>query len=180
MVRTDDLVIHGRLPLWQRHGRAAVASIATPAGRCQRAFDQLWRGELIGPRGRRSCSRAGGTATIERLPFQRMERISQALALGRIENIFVPSLQIASARRPEVRPGREMDRYQAANVSYRKVWTADKLIVGHASVEPCKEMLQPKMPSLRERRKISSRDTGPGKALPFNPGAAFRKASWAA
>ena len=27
---------------------------------------------------------------------------------------------------------------------------------------------------------ICSRDIGPGKALPFNPGVAFRKASWAA
>ena len=77
---------------------------------------------------------------------------------------------------PEFRPGRKIDGHHAANVSYRKVWSADKLIVSQACIEPSKEMLKPKTPSLRERRNLFE-DTGPGKALPFNPGVAFRKAS---
>jgi len=56
--------------------------------------------------------------------------------------------------RPELRPGRKIDGHQAANVSYRKVWSADKLIVGQACIEPCKEMLKPKTPSLHERRNL--------------------------
>jgi hypothetical protein len=32
--------------------------------------------------------------------------------------------------RPEFRPGRKIDGHHAADVSYRKVWSADKLIVG--------------------------------------------------
>src|SRR5215470_7442469 len=54
--------------------------------------------------------------------------------------------------RPEFRPSRKIDGHHAANVSYRKVWSADKLIVGQARIEPRKEMLKPKTPSLRERR----------------------------
>src|SRR6516225_5023650 len=54
--------------------------------------------------------------------------------------------------RPEFRPGRKIDGHHGANVSYRKVWSADKLIVGQPRIEPRKEMLKPKMPSLRERR----------------------------
>ena len=56
--------------------------------------------------------------------------------------------------RPEFRPGREIDGYHAAYVSYRKVWSADKLIVGEARIEPSKEMLKPKTPSLRQRRNL--------------------------
>src|SRR6516164_1472779 len=54
--------------------------------------------------------------------------------------------------RPEFRPGRKIHGHHAADVSYRKVWSADKLIVGQAGIEPCKEMLKPKTPSLRELR----------------------------
>ena len=53
--------------------------------------------------------------------------------------------------RPDLRPGRKIDRHHAADVSYREVWSADKLIVGQARIEPCKEMLKSKTPSLRER-----------------------------
>src|SRR6516165_7534633 len=56
--------------------------------------------------------------------------------------------------RPEFRPGRKIDGHHPANVSYRKVWSADKLIVGQARIEPCKEMLKPNTPSLRERRNL--------------------------
>ena len=52
--------------------------------------------------------------------------------------------------RPEFRPGRKIDGDHPANVSYRKVWSADMLIVGQARIEPCKEMPKPKTPSLRE------------------------------
>src|SRR5215831_16756981 len=54
--------------------------------------------------------------------------------------------------RPEFRPCRKIDGHHGANVSYRKVWSADKLIVGQPRTEPRKEMLKPKTPSLRERR----------------------------
>src|SRR6516164_8485973 len=56
--------------------------------------------------------------------------------------------------RLEFRPGRKIDGHHAANVSYRKVWSADKLIVGQACIESCKEMLKPNTPSLRERRNL--------------------------
>src|SRR6516165_12670685 len=56
--------------------------------------------------------------------------------------------------RPEFRPGRKVDGHHAADVSYRKMWSADKLIVGQARIEPRKEMLKPKAPSLRERRNL--------------------------
>ena len=42
--------------------------------------------------------------------------------------------------RREFHPGRKVDGHHAADVSYRKVWPADKLIVGQARIEPCKEM----------------------------------------
>ena len=56
--------------------------------------------------------------------------------------------------RPEFRPGRKIDGHHAANVSYREVWSADKLIVGQARIEPRKEMPKPKTPSLREGRNL--------------------------
>jgi hypothetical protein len=56
--------------------------------------------------------------------------------------------------RREFRPGREVDGHHAADVSYRKVWSADKFIVCQARIEPCKEMLNPKTASLRERRDL--------------------------
>src|SRR5262249_49264587 len=56
--------------------------------------------------------------------------------------------------RPEFRPCRKIDGHHGANVSYRKVWSADKLIVGQPRTEPRKEMLKPKTPSLRERRNL--------------------------
>ena len=56
--------------------------------------------------------------------------------------------------RPEFRPGRKIDGDHPANVSYRKVWSADMLIVGQARIEPCKEMPKPKTPSLREGRNL--------------------------
>ena len=56
--------------------------------------------------------------------------------------------------RPEFRPGRKIDGHHAANVSYRKVRSADKLIVSQARIEPSKEMLKPKTPSLCERRNL--------------------------
>jgi hypothetical protein len=56
--------------------------------------------------------------------------------------------------RLELCPGRKIDGHQAANVSYRKLWSADKLIVDPARIEPCKEMLKPKTPPLRERRNL--------------------------
>ena len=56
--------------------------------------------------------------------------------------------------RPEFRPGRKIDGYHAANISYRKVWSADKLIVGQTRIEPSKEMLKPETPSLRQRRNL--------------------------
>ena len=56
--------------------------------------------------------------------------------------------------RLDFRPGRQIDGHHAANVSYREMWSADKLIVGQAHIEPCKEMLNPKTPSLRERRNL--------------------------
>src|SRR6516162_2949349 len=68
--------------------------------------------------------------------------------------------------RREFRPGRKVDGHHAADVSYRKVWSADKLIVGHARIEPCKEMLNPKTSSLRERRDLfEGYRTGQGSAL---------------
>ena len=59
--------------------------------------------------------------------------------------------------RPKFRPRRKIDGHHAANVSYRKVWSADKRIVGQARIEPSKEMLEPKTPSLRERRNLFER-----------------------
>src|SRR6516225_7963968 len=56
--------------------------------------------------------------------------------------------------RPEFRPGRKIDGHHAADVSYRELWSADKLIVGQARIEPCKEMLKAKTPSLRKRRDL--------------------------
>jgi hypothetical protein len=56
--------------------------------------------------------------------------------------------------RPEFRPGRKIDGHHAANVSYRKVRSADKLIVSQARFKPSKEMLKPKTPSLCERRNL--------------------------
>src|SRR6516164_935758 len=68
--------------------------------------------------------------------------------------------------RREFRPGRKIDGHQAANVSYRKVWSANKLIVGQTRIEPCKEMLKPKAPSFRERRNLfEGYRTGQGPAL---------------
>src|SRR6516164_1157341 len=68
--------------------------------------------------------------------------------------------------RREFRPGRKIDSHHAADVSYRKVWSADKLTVGQARIEPCKEMLKPKTPSLRERRNLfEGYRTGQGSAL---------------
>src|SRR5215470_16534772 len=67
---------------------------------------------------------------------------------------------------PEFRPARKIDGHHAANVSYRKVWSADKLIVGQAHIEPCKEMLKRKTPWLRERRNLfEGYWTGQGSAL---------------
>src|SRR5215813_10269903 len=61
--------------------------------------------------------------------------------------------------RREFRPGRKV-------VSYREVWSADKLIVCQARIEPCKEMLKPKTASLRERRDLfEGYRTGQGSAL---------------
>ena len=60
--------------------------------------------------------------------------------------------------RREFHPGRKIDGHHAADVSYRKVWPADKLIVGQARIEPCKEMLKPKTPALRERRNLFEGD----------------------
>jgi hypothetical protein len=77
--------------------------------------------------------------------------------------------------RPEFRPGRKIDCDHPANVSYRKVWSADILIVGQAR-KKCRSRRHPRSASAG----ICSRDTGPGKALLFNPGVAFRKASRAA
>jgi hypothetical protein len=68
--------------------------------------------------------------------------------------------------RPEFRPGRKIDGHHAADVGYSKVWSANKLIVGQARVEPCKEMLKPKSPSLRERRNLfKGYRTGQGSVL---------------
>src|SRR6516162_2134189 len=68
--------------------------------------------------------------------------------------------------RPEFRRGRKIDGHHAADVSYREVWSADKLIVGQARIEPCEEMLNPKTPSLRERRDLcEGYRTGQGSAL---------------
>src|SRR3974390_1651320 len=68
--------------------------------------------------------------------------------------------------RPELRPGRKIDGHHSANVSYRKVWSADKLIVGQARIEPCKEMLKPKTPSLGERQDLfEGHRPGQGSAL---------------
>src|SRR6516162_4503527 len=68
--------------------------------------------------------------------------------------------------RPEFRPGRKIDGHHAADVSYRELWSADKLIVGQARIEPCKEMLKAKTPSLRERRNLfEGYRTGQGSAL---------------
>src|SRR6516165_3238441 len=68
--------------------------------------------------------------------------------------------------RPEFRPGRKIDGHHAADVSYRKMWSADKLILGQARIEPCKEMLKPKTPSLRECRNLfEGYRTGQGSAL---------------
>src|SRR5215472_3489287 len=68
--------------------------------------------------------------------------------------------------RPEFRPGRKIDSDHPANISYRKVWSADILIVGQARIEPCKEMPKPKTPSLRERRNLfEGYRTGQGSAL---------------
>jgi hypothetical protein len=67
---------------------------------------------------------------------------------------------------PEFRPSRKIDGQHAAYVSYRKVWSTDKLIVGQTRIEPCKEMLKPKTPSLRERRNLfEGYRTGQGSAL---------------
>jgi len=41
--------------------------------------------------------------------------------------------------RREFRPGRKVDGHHAADVSYREVWSADKLIVGQARIEPAKK-----------------------------------------
>src|SRR5215471_16290439 len=73
--------------------------------------------------------------------------------------------------RPEFRPGRKIDGHHAADVSYRKVWSANKLIVGQARIEPCKEMLKPKTPSLRECRNLfEGYRTGQGSALQSRSG----------
>ena len=60
-------------------------------------------------------------------------------------------------RRCEFGPGRKIDGHHAANVGDRKVWSADKLIVGQARIEPCKEMLKSNTPSLRQRRNLFER-----------------------
>src|SRR3974390_1777377 len=76
--------------------------------------------------------------------------------------------------RPEFRPSRKIDGHHAADVSYRKMWSADKLIVGQARIEPCKEMLKPKTPSLRERWNLfEGHRTGQGSAL--QPGSGISK-----
>ena len=68
--------------------------------------------------------------------------------------------------RREFRRGRKVGGHHAADVSYRKVWSADKLIIGQARIEPCEEMLNPKTPSLRERRNLfEGYETGQGSAL---------------
>src|SRR3974377_729683 len=73
--------------------------------------------------------------------------------------------------RPEFRPGRKIDGHHPANVSYRKVWSADKLIVGQVRIEPCKEMLKPNTPSLRERRNLfEGYRTGQGSTLQARSG----------
>src|SRR5438309_6436719 len=82
-------------------------------------------------------------------------------------NVPVPSLQMAEILgRPDFRPGRQIDGRQAADVGDRKVWSADKCMVGQAGIEPYKEMLKPKTPSLRERRNLfQGHRTGQGSAL---------------
>jgi hypothetical protein len=68
--------------------------------------------------------------------------------------------------RPKFRPRQKIDGHHAANVSYRKVLSADKRIVGQARIELGKEMLEPKTRSLRERRNLFERNrTGQGSAL---------------
>src|SRR3974377_1735883 len=68
--------------------------------------------------------------------------------------------------RPEFRPSRKIDGHHAADVGYRKVWSADKLIVGQARIEPCKEMLEPNTPSLHKCRNLCERRRpGQGSAL---------------
>src|SRR6516225_3051896 len=76
--------------------------------------------------------------------------------------------------RPEFRPGRKIDGDHPANVSYRKVWSADILIVGQARIEPCKEMPKPKTPSLREGRNLfEGQRTRQGS--PLQPGSGISK-----
>ena len=53
--------------------------------------------------------------------------------------------------RLDFRPGRQIDGHHATDVSYREMWSADELIVGQARIDPCKEMLNPETPSVRER-----------------------------
>src|SRR5215472_7649436 len=73
--------------------------------------------------------------------------------------------------RREFRPGRKVDGHHAADVSYREVWSGDKLIVGQAHIEPGKELLEPKTPSLRERRNLfEGYRTGQGSALQSRSG----------
>jgi hypothetical protein len=73
--------------------------------------------------------------------------------------------------RLEFRPGRKIDSHHAADVSYRKIRSADKVIVAQARIEPGKEMLKPKAPSLRERRNLfEGNGTGQGSALQSRSG----------
>src|SRR3974377_1815047 len=45
------------------------------------------------------------------------------------------------------------------------MWSENNLVVGQAHIEPCKEMLNPKTPSLRERRNLfEGYRTGQGSA----------------
>src|SRR5215468_1605982 len=75
---------------------------------------------------------------------------------------------------PEFRPARKIDGHHAANVRYRKVWSAEELIVGQARIEPGKEMLKAKTPSLCERRNLfEGYRTGQGSAL--QPGSGISK-----
>src|SRR5262252_1219047 len=73
--------------------------------------------------------------------------------------------------RPQFRPSGKIDGHHAADVSYRELWSADIFIIGQARIEPCKEMLKPKTPSLRERRNLfEGYRTGQGSALQSRSG----------
>jgi len=77
------------------------------------------------------------------------------LAPGRIETRLCHFLQMTEMfGRPKFCPGRKIDSHHGADVGYRKVRSADKLIVGQARLKPRQEMLKPKTPALCERRHL--------------------------